>query len=403
MKISMSTARKLFIRCQGLDGPWKLPKGKEGVAQVIERLGYVQIDTIAVIQRAHHHTLWSRRPDYTPQMLHELLAQDRRVFEWWGHAASYLPMRDYRYYLPRMRSHAEGGRTHNWLKQNAQLVEEVTERIRKEGPLGSSDFSAPEGKRGPWWSWKPAKQALENLFNIGEVMVTERRNFQRIYDLTERVLPAGIDTTEPDEGEMQRFMVRRALGGGGFASIDGMRWRRRDKTDVPEEIEEMVDSGEIVPLEIKGLDDAQYYALAENVEEAAKRSRKRLHILSPFDSLVINRGRLNRVFGFNYKLECYLPAAKRKHGYFCLPVLWGREFVGRLDPKAERKKKTFIVRRMTFEPGFRDYEGLLPVLAEKLRSFAAFNGCESIVVEQVVPDKAKTPFIREIDSDSLEA
>ena len=174
----MSTARKLAIGCQGLDAPWKLPKGKEGVAQVIERLGYVQIDTIAVVQRAHHHTLWSRRWDYTPQMLHELQAQDRRVFEWWGHAASYLPMCDYRYYLPRMRAFAERQKTRDWLGQNAQLVGDVVDRIRDEGPLGSSDFSAPEGKRGSWWDWKPAKRALETLFNTGEMMVTERRNFQ---------------------------------------------------------------------------------------------------------------------------------------------------------------------------------------------------------------------------------
>ena len=392
MKISMSTARKLVIRCQGLDAPWKLPKGKEGVAQVIERLGYVQIDTISVVQRAHHHTLWSRRSDYTPQMLHELQAQDRRVFEWWGHAASYLPMCNYRYYLPRMRAFAEGQKTRDWLEQNAQFVRDVVRRIRDEGPLGSSDFSTPEGKRGPWWDWKPAKRALETLFNTGEVMVTERRNFQRIYDLTERVLPAGTDTTEPGEDENARFAIHRVLGGRGFASVDSMR----HTAGVSEAMEELVDSGEVVPVEISGLDDEQYYALARNMEEASKRRRRRLHILSPFDNLVIGRQRLRTLFGFDYRLECYLPAAKRQYGYFSLPVLWGKEFVGRLDSKADRKKRTFIVRKMVFEPGFKDYERLLPALAERLQAFATFNGCERIVVEKVAPDKAKSPFIREL-------
>ena len=167
MKISISTARKLAIRCQGLDAPWKLPKGKEGIAQVVECLGYVQIDTISVVQRAHHHTLWARRSDYTPQMLHELQAQDRRVFEWWGHAASYLPMRDYRYYLPRMRAFAESQKTRDWLGQNTQLVRDVVDRIRDEGPLGSSDFSAPEGQRGSWWDWKPAKKAIQHRGDDG--------------------------------------------------------------------------------------------------------------------------------------------------------------------------------------------------------------------------------------------
>ncbi|MFC1716806.1 winged helix-turn-helix domain-containing protein [Candidatus Poribacteria bacterium] len=391
----MSTARKLATRCQGLDAPWKLPKGKEGIAQVIERLGYVQIDTISVVQRAHHHTLWSRRSDYTPQMLHELQAQDRRVFEWWGHAASYLPMCDYRYYLPRMRAAAERQKTRDWLGQNAQLVKGVVDRIRDEGPLGSSDFSAPEGKRGSWWDWKPAKRVLETLFNTGEMMVTERRNFQRIYDLTERVLPAGTDTTEPGQDEIARFVIHRVLARG-FTSVDAMR-----HTDgVSEAMEELVDSGEVVPVEIRGLDDEQYYALTRNVEEASKRSRRRIHILSPFDNLVIDRRRLRELFGFDYRLECYLPAAKRRHGYFCLPVLWGREFVGRLDSKADRKKKTFIVRKMVFEPGLKDYERLLPELAERLHEFATFNGCERIVVEEIAPDKAKLPFIRELGIDN---
>lgn len=395
MKISMSTARKLAIRCQGLDAPWKLPKGKEGIAQVIERLGYVQIDTISVVQRAHHHTLWARRRDYTQEMLHELQAQDRRIFEWWGHAASYLPMCDYRYYLPRMRAIAESQKTRDWLEQNAQLVKDVVDRIRNEGPLGSSDFSAPEGKRGSWWDWKPAKQVLETLFNTGEVMVTERRKFQRIYDLTERVLPAGISATEPDEDEIARFVIRRVLGRG-FTSINALRYTE----GIPDAMEELVDSGEVVPVEIKGLDYTQYYALAKNVEEASKRSRKRLHILSPFDSLVSNRRWLKELFGFDYRLECYFPAAKRQYGYFCLPALWGNEFVGRLDSKADRKKRTFIIRKMVFEPDFEDYEGLLPALAERLHAFSDFNGCERIVVEKVVPDKAKLPFMRELDKDS---
>jgi uncharacterized protein YcaQ len=195
VRISIARAQKLALHGQGLDGPWKLPAGKEGVAQTIERLGYVQIDTISVVERAHHHTLWSRRSDYGPGMLHELLAADRRVFEYWTHAASYLPMRDYRYYAGRMRSFASSDRARQFLADHAKLVREVLRRIRAEGALASADFAAPDGrKRGPWWDWKPAKAALETLFSMGELMVSRRRNFQRVYDLTERVLPAGIET-----------------------------------------------------------------------------------------------------------------------------------------------------------------------------------------------------------------
>ncbi|MBA7698532.1 hypothetical protein ES703_107210 [subsurface metagenome] len=192
-KISSALARRLPLHSQLLDGRTKLPKGKEGIAQAIEKLGYVQIDTIAVINRAHHHTLWTRRPDYSPAMLDELQAKDRRVFEYWGHAASYLPMKDYRYYIPRMRAFPWGD---GWIKRmherHKDVMKDVLERITKEGPLGSADFKAPDGKkRGAWWDWKPAKTALELLMWRGDLMVTERRNFQRIYDLTERVLPGG--------------------------------------------------------------------------------------------------------------------------------------------------------------------------------------------------------------------
>jgi uncharacterized protein YcaQ len=389
MKISASTAKKLAIRCQGLGDGWKMAKGKEGVAQAIERLGYVQIDTISVIQRAHHHTLWSRRSDYDPEMLHELQAQDRRVFEWWTHAASYIPMGDYRYYLRRMRSHAERPRTREWLKHNAELKDNVLKRLQNEGPLGSSDFSHPEGKRGPWWDWKPAKRALETLFSMGEVMVTERRKFQRIYDLTERVLPEGTDTTEPDDDEMARFVIRRSLGHRGLASVDAISWGRRCPRSVPEILSEMVMSGTVTPVEVKGSEGETQYALTENIEEATKRRQKQVHILSPFDNLVIHRGRLKELFDFGFKLECYLPTAKRRYGYFCLPILWREQFVGRLDPKADRKQKTFIIRNAIFEPGFRKYDELLPELAKKLREFAVFNGCERIVVEQAEPRKVK--------------
>ena len=221
---------------------------------------------------------------------------------------------------------------------------------------------------------------------------------QRIYDLAERVLPPDLDTSEPSADEMARFMVRRALNGRGFASSDSARWGRSSSQSVPEAIEDMKNSGEITELEISGLGDETYYALTKNIEEASRRSRKRLHILSPFDNLVIDRGRLKSLFDFGYKLECYLPADRRKYGYFSLAVLWGKEFVGRLDPKADRKKKTFIVRNMIFEPDFSDYESIMPVLARKLWDFASFNECESIVVEKTDPAGIKAAFIRELDS-----
>ena len=397
MKISLFTARKLALHCQGLDGEWAPPSGKEGIAQTIERLGYLQIDTIAVVRRAHHHTLWVRRPDYDPQMLHELQAKDRRFFEWWAPAMSYVPMADYRYFMAGVGRGSIRRWKRRWFEENQDVVEGVLERIRQEGPLGSKDFKAPEGhKRGTWWSWKPAKEALEVLFDMGELVVSERRNFQRIYDLRERVIPDWVDRSEPSAEEVEQFRARRVLGGRGFAPVDGVRWGwGRRSAASPEAVQALVDTGEVTQFEIEGLEGA-FCALTARLNETMGQTSggAHVHILSPFDNLVIRRGWLREYFDFSYKLEAYTPAAKRKYGYFCHPVLWGERFVGRMDAKADRKAKTFIVRKLIFEPGFAEYEGFWPGFTQKLEMLMTFSGCERIVIEQTDPEKAKVPLER---------
>ena len=396
MKIPLSTARQLALCAHGLDGGWALPPGKEGAAQIIERLGYVQIDTIHIIQRAHHHTLWTRLPQYTPEMLDDLLVEDRRIFEWWTHAMSYIPMRDYRFYAPRMNYDALWGRQREWYDAHTDVISHVKERIQAEGPLGSSDFKHPQNTSGTWWDWKPAKQALEILASMGELMVTKRHNFQRIFDLTERVLPPDVDTTPPTDEELQRFIVRFALNTGGVLRESEVQWSRR-KAD-PAALQAMVDAGEVTTFEVEGLDEP-CYALS-NVFEAVTQTMSQspndephLHILSPFDNLIIDRRWLKAFFdGFDYTIECYVPAAKRKYGYFVLPILWGDRFVARMDSKADRKPKTFIIKRLLFEPDFDAYDAALPALADKLREFAAFNGCDNFAVEDVQPEKIKAPL-----------
>ncbi len=395
MKISLATARQLALRAHGLDGGWTLPPGKEGTAQIVERLGYVQIDTIHIIQRAHHHTLWTRFPQYAPEMLDELLAQDNRVFEWWTHAMSYIPMRDYRFYAPRMGKQALWGRQLEWLVEYADMITHVKERIRTEGSLGAADFEHPKNTTNGWWDWKPAKQALEILATMGELMVTQRRNFQRIFDLTERVLPADVDTTPPTDEELQQFIVRFALNTSGVLRENEVQWSRR-KVD-PAALQAMVEAGEVMKFEIEGLNGEPCYALTDVVEAVAQspNGEPHLHILSPFDNLIIDRRWLRGFFdGFEYTIECYVPEAKRKYGYFVLPILWGDRLVARMDSKADRKPKTFVIKRLLFEPDFDEYEAVLPALAEKLRAFATFNGCDNFVIEDVQPENVKAPLLQ---------
>ena len=398
MRLTRSAATRLIVSCQGLGPRWPLPPGKEGVARAIRRLGYLQIDTIAVVQRAHHHILWSRCPGYAPALLHELHAHDRRVFEGWTRIACYLPTEDYRYYLPAMRAFAAGEKMRRFLEHNAGLVDHVRGRIREEGGLASADFASPEGeRRGPWWDWKPAKRVLEMLFQAGELMISERRSFQRVYDLTERVLPSGTDTATPTPEETARFVVNRVLAANGLTARGGVRltWKRSPQTE--KALGDMVAEGDVTPIRIDGIDE-EHVALTSVLEAGGQpaASDTDVHILSPFDNLVTDRRRVRQFFGFECKLEAYFPAAKRKYGYFCLPILWGDHFVGRLDPKADRRQQTLLVRKLMFEPGVADLDSLLPVLAGRLREFAEFNGCRDIVVEAAEPKRARRALMREL-------
>lgn len=387
--LSLPRARRLALRAQLLDGPGRTPKGKEGVGRVVEHLGYVQIDTLAVVERAHHHTLWTRCPGYEAATLDELHGRDRRVFEYWGHAASYLPMSDYRYYIPGMRAFPWGAWMKRLFERHKDVMAAVLARVEKEGPLRAADFKAPKGRKGSgWWDWKPAKVALELLMGQGRLMVAERRNFQRVYDLTERALPPGVDTSVPDDDELGRFVVRRALRAHGVASrreIYGHIAFGRAVIDAG--LAALTAEGEVVAVRIKELPDEEYFAGAALTRRAASRRRRppRLHILSPFDNAVVQRDRVKRLFDVDYALECYLPAAKRRFGYFALPVLWGDEFAARLDAKAERKERRLVVKNFALEEGFEPSAEFRDALGAALVAFARFNGCEEVAVERTTP------------------
>ncbi len=398
MDISRLEARQLAISAQRLSDPFPSPaKGQAGVLDTISHLGYVQIDTISVVERAHHHVLWTRCPDYEPSMLHQLQARERSIFEYWTHAASYVPLAHYRYYRSRMEAHAASDRTRQWREEHGSVLRDVLERIRREGPLASADFEAPEGfQRGTWWNWKPAKRALEELFSSGELMVSERRGFQRVYDLAERVLPSEIETTAPPASEVARFALLQALRAHGILALKDIRWSLSSAEAISGALDDLLAEGSVARIDVEGENNGTkpLYALTDTLQAMlAVAPVKRLHILSPFDNLIIWRARLLRFFGFDYSLECYLPVNKRRYGYFVLPILWGTSFVGRLDAKAERKDSVLIARKLMLEPGWDD-GGFLSALAAALRAFAAFNGCAEINLEGVEPSTARDALQR---------
>lgn len=353
--------------------------GKNGALKVVEHLGYVQIDTLSVVARAHHHTLWNRLPDYQELYLNELLEKDKTIFEYWSHAASYLPMCDYRFSLPRKQLFATG-KSH-WFEQDKKVNKYVLERIKTDGPLQSKDFEHIRNTPSNWYEWKPAKRALEQLFMEGKLMVAKRQGFQKVYDLTERVLPNGIDTSTPTEKEVAALLIKRAIQSNGLVEEKEIAYLRpKLKEHIKKELQHLVKSGFIMEIKVEN-QSAIYFSTQEqlNALNRLKRSSE-IHFLSPFDNAIIQRKRVQNLFNFDYQIECYVPEAKRKYGYFCLPILYNNQFVGRFDPKADRKTKTFYVKQLHFESNFNPTKDFEVLFNEKLNAFAKFNGCDKFLI-----------------------
>ena len=380
--ISRSDARRIALASQGLHSVRPFGKGKQAVLAAIEHLGYVQIDTISVTERAHDHVLWSRVPDYQKQYLQRLQQRDRRVFEFWAHAAAYLPMHEYRYCIPIMRyfSHHHD----SWPKSDRKTMRYVLDRIRSEGAMKSRDFEAPPitGATG-WWDWKPTKLALQRLFFAGDLMISHREGFQRVYDLPERILPSGIITTPPTTEEYARYLVRSTIRAHGLIRPGEAAYLRKGMgAPVRKALQEMTGDAELLQLKVRGV-KGDFYTTQEALDTTMRMTR-RPKLLSPFDNGVIQRDRLRDLFDFDYQVEIYLPAPKRKYGYYCLPILSGDTFIGRVDVKADRKTRTLRLIHVHLET-VKLTEDLARQLGIAFHEFARFNQCEHLVLGRVTP------------------
>ena len=366
--------RRIALDRQGLLRSDSFGRGKGAALRAIEHLGYVQIDTISVVERAHHHVLRSRVSNYRPAML-DRLVQERKVFEYWFHAAAWLPMRDYRFALPRM-AKMHGDRS--WFPAaDRKLQREILARIEAEGPLRARDFEDPDHDSTGWWEWKPAKQALDQLFMQGDLMISGREGFQKIYDLPERVLPDRVDTRPPSTAEYATYLVDTTLRAHGIASQKSMTYLRKGQAlrrAVRAELAARVDAGALLELDVGRR--SPLYIDPELLERRAPRSQGRVRILSPFDNSLIQRERARDLFGFDYQIECYVPEARRRYGYFCLPILYRDRFVGRLDCKAHRNSKRLEIVSQHIER--RVDAGFAAALAAAVAEFAEFNGCETV-------------------------
>ncbi len=378
-KLNIKTARQFIISNQ-FDFE-KNPTTQE----IIQHLGYVQIDTISVIHRTHHHVLWTRKPKYQIGEIQGLV-KEKKIFDYWAHAASYLPIEDYRFSLIRKNQVGEGDGF--WYERNPKNMKFIVDRIKAEGPLMSRDFKKENIKSDIPWVKSPINQALMQLFSEGKIMIVERQGFQKKFDLTERALPQNINTKMPTEKEYFKYLIQRDLRAHGLKKAREIGYLLKiDRKKLKTVLDGMVKSGEIEANEIKGLEGETYFSLPNALTNFSnKKTKKQFNILSPFDNVLIQRKRVKEIFDFDYLLECYVPEAKRKVGYFSLPLLYGSEFVGQIDLKADRKKKQLLVRNLVWENKVKRSDTILNAFRKKLYQLMLFNNCNELVLEK----KAKT-------------
>ena len=380
INLTPSEARKIILHAAGLSKRASFGRGREAVYKLIDHLGFVQIDTNYTVERAHHHTIATRVPDYKPEWLEELQA-DGRIFEFFTSDAGYLPMSNFRFSLPVKAAFLANRKP--LTSAELKLMEKILDRIGREGPLMVKDFDndRQEASSG-WWDWRPAKLALERLYLDGRLMVTRGKDFHKVYDLPRNLVPGDVDISMPTPEEFARHVIRRELKVLGIGYVKELAWRARFVKGhvIRQEIVKMAAEGEVCTVTVEGLKTGPLYMLPAYKNKKIELGDE-VFILSPWDIVNVYRHRLRDFFDFDYQIECFVPAPKRKYGYFSLPILAGDRFVARMDSKAERKKRVLVVHNLHFEKVKLD-KTTTTAIKEAIDAFARFNQCDTVVVKK---------------------
>ncbi|VWM06853.1 winged helix-turn-helix domain-containing protein [Burkholderia lata] len=397
LTLSTAAARALHLAAQGLLTPPRRKATKSDVLDTIRRMAQLQIDTIHVVARSPYLVLFSRLGDFSPQWLDEHLAE-ARLFEYWSHEACFLPVEQFGLMRYKMLDPSGMGWKYaaEWHEQNRPEIERLLAWIRAEGPVRSADFAREDGVKGNgWWDRKPEKQHLEVLFTTGDLMVSERRNFQRVYDVRERVLPDWDDTRDlPPRSAVLPALLDYTCRALGVVRADWVAdYYRLPRRSYHAELEQLADAGDLIPVAIDDWKEPAYvHRSLEAWLPAAEADTLRSTVttlLSPFDPVVWDRRRASTLFGFDYTIECYTPGHKRRYGYFCLPVLHRGRLVGRIDAKAHRTLGTFELKAVHVEPGVRFGTGLAADVAKAVKKLAAWHGTPEVTAGQAPPELVK--------------
>jgi uncharacterized protein len=385
--LSLGEARRIALATQGFGRPRPVRVTKRHLLSTIQRLGLLQIDSVNVLVRAHYFPPFSRIGPYPTEWLDDLAYRKRLLFEYWGHAASLIPVSLFPSFRWRMERAKQGIGVYrglvNFAKENEALIEQVLEQIRRHGPAGAGDVEKAIreeqlAKKAGWWEWSDSKTVLEWLFWSGQVTTRTRRNFERVYDLTERVFPHLYNGAIQDRETAQRALVATASRALGVATENDLAdYFRLKINDARPRIRELVETGELLEVQVEGWRQPAYLSSAVRIP----RSLEAAAFLSPFDPLLWERKRTERLFGFRYRIEIYTPAAQRQHGYYVLPFLFGQNFVARLDLKADRASQSLRVVGAFAEPQT-EPKTFVHAVAAELRSLADWLGLEKIVISK---------------------
>jgi uncharacterized protein YcaQ len=372
-QLTRAQAKRIWLQAQRLTTPAPFGGGPQATCAAIEHLGYVQIDTINVIERSHHHILWSRIPSYRRDDLHRAQSVDKCVFEYWTHALSYVPTSALRFFLTAMRRHRREG--HKWFGTVSKAdLRKVLTLIRRSGALTIRDIDDDVlvEKQHLWASRKPSKRALQLAFYSGVLTISGRQGMLKTYELMERHFGWDEPPKPASTKEVTAYLLDRALCAQGIVSLDSIcHLDAKNKPAIRRLIESKLRRGELVPVTLEGASKLEHWARPDAIEDRAA-AQELVHILSPFDPLIIQRKRTHLFFGYEHRFEAYVPKEKRLFGYFALPVLVGDDIVAAIDLKTDRKNQELLVQKWTWLASGRD-KVLKRRIEEALHRFEQFQ------------------------------
>lgn len=412
IEIPLEQAQKFILNNQGL----LTDSSSKSILDIVKRIHNLQIDTISVVARAQDLTLFNRKSDYQEGQVWKLL-EEKKLFEFWSHGICLMPFEEYPFYAWKMEYKKENPSTwwKKWYPENKDVIKEVYNYVKKNGPTRSADFKRSETKKSEgWWDWKKEKLALELLYDQGKLLIAYRKNFQKYYDLSERVLPSGINTDPLAKEELADYLIQTIFSSLGLASYEELRhyigmavfrslWKNNRKS-VMNYLQNEVEEDKLIEINIKN-QETKHFILKEHESKLNNLDinlDKNLPVkfLTPFDNTIRDRDLPLRLWDFDYKIECYTPAPQRVYGYFTLPMLDGHSLIGRIDLKAHRKEGILEIKSLHFEKWYKPTEKSYERLTSGLSKLADFHNCTEIRFNETIPTKIQKSISTLLNSTS---